>query len=822
MKKLCTILFSMFFLFSAFSQSLKTIEVDVKFYSVNPKTQLTSLSDKPSKFDINRSPQYNAISNIRGNLTSSNYVNLNNPAASIKTYFKENVSLFGLVDPERELEEKSKIIDEYGKTHIKFLQKIDGITITKSEIVAHVNSLGVIEGINGNYVPTPTFNKTASIGKNEAESKSIGKFSIHQPEVIGSTLHLLEHNLKYYLAYEVKLTSKHFPNLTVYVSASDGSIIKYDDGIRYDGPANGTGIGLNGQTRQLKTYLSAGDYALVNTTLPMFIAPVDSLKGVIDIYDAKNDTTANGYMQASLILDPNKDNVFDDNTRLRAAVDAAFYTEIVYDFFKKYFNRNSFDDKGATISSVVHYKKDFNNAFWNGYFMTFGDGDNYYFSNLAGGFDVIVHELGHAVTQYTADLVYENQSGALNESFSDIFASIADSTNWLIGEDIFTPGTNGDALRNMADPHNGTLEGGFGWQPAHMDEFQFLPNTEEGDNGGVHINSGIPNKAFYNLATNIGRYKAGIIFYRALKVYLTRYATFLDTRIACINSAKDIFGESSNEVTMVIDAFNSVGITSETIQTQELAYDDGSPDQSVYETEGDFILASKFNVPSNDYEITKCRIYIVGDFNSGNGSFSLILKEADNNGIPNTDLITPYYHQYPSLGWNAFDLTNVSAKNDFFVGIKYDAINRPLVGADYPGINNAYEFDPRANQWFTLIGQSNYNLFIRATIKFATGVVELDSKIPDNFYIDQNFPNPFNPSTTLKYGLSKQENINISIYDIKGSKVAELLNGDQSAGNYQLTWNGKDNNGNEVSSGVYFCQFITSSTNRTIKMLLQK
>ena len=163
--------------------------------------------------------------------------------------------------------------------------------------------------------------------------------------------------------------------------------------------------------------------------------------------------------------------------------------------------------------------------------MVFGDGDGVLFTDFTKSLDVIAHELTHGVTEFTAGLEYQNQSGALNESMSDVFGSLvkqwarkqtADQADWLIGAEIFTPEIDADALRSMKAPGKAYNNAAFGRdpQPDHMSKFVKLPDTDEGDKGGVHINSGIPNKAFYLTAIGIGGYAweaPGHIWYAALK-----------------------------------------------------------------------------------------------------------------------------------------------------------------------------------------------------------------------------------------------------------------------------------------------------------------
>ncbi|MCT4583869.1 MAG: M4 family metallopeptidase, partial [Peptostreptococcaceae bacterium] len=168
--------------------------------------------------------------------------------------------------------------------------------------------------------------------------------------------------------------------------------------------------------------------------------------------------------------------------------------------------------------------------------------------------DIVAHEMTHGVTQYTANLKYENQSGALNESMSDVFGTLVEmeyqpeKADYLCGEDVWTPNTPGDALRDLANPENYN-------QPAHMRDFV---NTSE-DHGGVHTNSGIPNKAGYLVIDSVGKDKAAQIYYRALTTYLTSTSDFHDAKLALMQSAKDLYGTGS-EYNAVEDAFNAVGI----------------------------------------------------------------------------------------------------------------------------------------------------------------------------------------------------------------------------------------------------------------------
>ncbi|QRM32007.1 M4 family metallopeptidase [Microvirga sp. VF16] len=243
------------------------------------------------------------------------------------------------------------------------------------------------------------------------------------------------------------------------------------------------------------------------------------------------------------------------------------------EFYREVLDRNSIDDQGMRLDGYVHYGAGYNNAFWDGQQMVFGDGDGVMFTDFTSSLDVIGHELTHGVTEHVAGLEYHKQSGALNESMSDVFGSLvkqwslgqtAEQADWLIGAEVFTPGIEADALRSMKAPGTAYDNETFGKdpQPDHMSKFVHLPDTEEGDYGGVHINSGIPNKAFYLTATAIGGYAweaPALIWYEALKASgpTTEFQEFADKTYLM---AGELYGTDSMEQQAVLAGWREVGI----------------------------------------------------------------------------------------------------------------------------------------------------------------------------------------------------------------------------------------------------------------------
>lgn len=245
---------------------------------------------------------------------------------------------------------------------------------------------------------------------------------------------------------------------------------------------------------------------------------------------------------------------------------------ITYDFYSEVFERNSIDGDGMRIDSTVHYNQRYNNAFWNGSQMVYGDGDGDLFNRFTISIDVIGHELTHGVTQNSAALEYRGQSGALNESFSDVFGSMikqrhlnqtADQADWLIGQGLLTSKISGTALRSMKAPGTAYDDKVLGKdpQPDHMSKLY----TGTRDNGGVHINSGVPNRAFYLVATEIGGNsweKAGKIWYTALTERLQSNADFQQAAQVTTAIAGELYGADSAEQKAVQNAWKTVGVTS--------------------------------------------------------------------------------------------------------------------------------------------------------------------------------------------------------------------------------------------------------------------
>jgi len=259
-----------------------------------------------------------------------------------------------------------------------------------------------------------------------------------------------------------------------------------------------------------------------------------------------------------------------NNKREKAAVDAHYGMERTWDMYKGLLGRDSIDGKGEALNSYVHVGSKYVNAYWDGEKMNYGDGDGVDASALTA-LDVAGHEITHGLTERTAGLIYDCESGGLNEAMSDIIGGVGvefyaakrnKNVKWdyLIGEDVWTPGKKGDALRYMNDPK----KDGYS-----IDNYRDYAKSDQ----EVHRTSGIANNAFYLLSHGgknrtsgievtgaIGPEKSLKIFARALTTYMTPSTTFKEARQACLKAAADLYGAGSPEAQKVAEAWTAVGV----------------------------------------------------------------------------------------------------------------------------------------------------------------------------------------------------------------------------------------------------------------------
>ncbi|MGI8639714.1 MAG: M4 family metallopeptidase [Pyrinomonadaceae bacterium] len=470
-------------------------------------------------------------------------------------YLRNNTANRAVAD---ELKVQSVSFDDLKMAHTKVRQTVNDVPVWEGEAIVHIKANGELSAITDDLKEAVSVNTQPNFSAEDAVEMAINlykgsKFLTEKPT---SDLWIYRGEDRDHLAYRVQMRredgSKYTAMPVIFIDAQTGEKI-----FQYDNLQTASGVSLYSGTVSINTYQNGSTYYMEDITRK------------VGTFDSRNTT-------ASVYRFTDTDNIW-DSTSQKAGVDAHYGAEKVIDYFNAAHSRNGIDGNGGPgyytsadgvtglISSKVHYSTNYNNAFWNGSYMTYGDGDGSQFTPLTT-LDICGHEMTHGVTERTANLTYSNESGALNEGVSDIFGAMVErytegesSNTWKIGEDAYTPGTSGDALRYMDNP---TL----GDQPDNYANRY----TGTADNGGVHTNSGIANYAFYLMAkggtaggvtvTGMNADNAAKVWYRALTVYMTSGTNFAGARTATLNAATDLFGSSSSQYTAVSNGWCAVGV----------------------------------------------------------------------------------------------------------------------------------------------------------------------------------------------------------------------------------------------------------------------
>lgn len=512
-------------------------------------------------------------------------------------------------DPAQEFTVQHVQTDEQGNLHVRLQQVFQQIPVYGAEMIAHTQD-GEFQRLNGRYFPTPKLTSvTPALDATAAIQRMATNFGTEKVKInwtadelkrIGGTQHKTE--LVVYagkgssnggqLAWRVESHPNMLRRVVYFIDAQSGAVIHhYDytceiDGGRigaaghqhtvvteetldvpappsvFIGPVTATGLDLLDVSRTFGAYeVSANEILLEDASKAMFNQMASSMPndpvGAIITFDAVNTSPENssgfnfGFVSSGSTTFNNK-----------TAVSGHWNSGKSYDYFKNTFNRNSIDGVGGNIVAFVNVAdgdgNSMENAYWNGEAIFYGNGGSA-LKRLARGLDVGGHEMTHGVVEKTANLEYQDESGALNESFADIFGAMIDRDDWKIGEDVMQAGVSpNDALRDLSDPHNGASNiSSPWWQPKHVNE----KYNGSDDNGGVHINSGIPNHAFYLFANNaaVGKDKAEQVYYKALRDYMVKSSKFVDCRIAVLKAATDLYGNAVANA--AASAFDAVGIT---------------------------------------------------------------------------------------------------------------------------------------------------------------------------------------------------------------------------------------------------------------------
>jgi len=486
-------------------------------------------------------------------------------------HLEDNLERLG-VDSLDDLEIRRVRIDELGMAHVRLQQTWKGVEVFEGEIIVHLDKTGTPVDLTNNIVQfiATDLRVTPRLSTQEALRLVLDRYDCATclTEEPLTDLRVLRRDGVDHLAYRMQLRrldgTEHTALPVIFVDANSG-----DEIWQYNNLQTSAATG-NGAT------LYSGNVSLGTSSFNSTYYLEDVAKKIGTF--TYNNTTSSVYRLSDT----------DNSWASAAAIDAHYAATKTYEYFSSVHGRIGIDGAGGPsyygaaenssmglISSVVNYSTNYANAFWDGNKMTYGDGDGTTFSPLVT-VDIGAHEMTHGVTQHEANLTYSGESGALNESMSDVFGAMVEryvkgesSNMWKIGEECYTSGAAGDALRYMDNPHGA---GNYGYttddDPDHYNERY----TGYADNGGVHINSGIANHAFYLAAkggthhlsgtavTGMGADNAAKIWYRALATYMTASTNFSGARTATLSSATDLFGSSSTQYTATQNAWCAVGV----------------------------------------------------------------------------------------------------------------------------------------------------------------------------------------------------------------------------------------------------------------------
>jgi bacillolysin len=528
------------------------------------------------------------------------------PSAAALAFLSNHKQLFRMNAPELELSVRRDRTDALGMHHVRFAQRVSGIPVAGADVFVHFRNDGSLATVDTTYVPDlASVNVTPAFGTDEALQLAISDFASKRPkfgpgqfwrppilELVvfpsGSTARL---------AYHVRLhvRSADPSHMDYVIDASTRAILRKYENLQTAIPTTGSGRTSDNQTVTLQISQEGTTFTLEDMTR--------TAKGIRTFtYNNQPDATCandlspdgcleqwiNAHPRGDLWTSTNKDAWDTAGNAKGAAVDAHTYAGYVYDYYKSKFNRKSIDDKDMEIQSNVHFGQNFANAFWDGVGMVYGDGDTIQLKLTTKGYDVIVHELTHGVTEHESGLEYHDQPGALNEALSDILAAFAEhvtfphaTNNWLVGEKVAGL-LLGTKLRDMADPGSVTLAP----QPDNMTKY----NTTTEDNGGVHINSGIPNNAAYLMtmggtnktsqivvSNGIGWEKAEQLWYRAATEYFGATSDFKAAAQATLTAAADLGYTESNKATIEC-AWIAVGVITTPSACRTVVDDGGTTD----------------------------------------------------------------------------------------------------------------------------------------------------------------------------------------------------------------------------------------------------
>ncbi len=711
-----------------------------------------------------------------------------------------------------QIKEMEGKVDEYGNSHAQFQITFQGIPIEGSILGIHTSSKNKVNFVNGYLIEQKQWNTMQQI--KEEEALEIAKNTFHSKKFAWESdefENLLKHVLEdgkatflpqpqlvyvpqnktkrksYSLAYKMEILSlQPLEKKIIYVDAFSGKVVKEIESIHHVDVAGTATTNFYGTQNIICNYDAEENIYFLEEQA----RNIETRTYLNPTWNIPTPFWNNNPLGVPIT---NESDVWTSDP---TANEVHWATEQWYDYFFQNYAWEGTKGYGNKLLNVVHYGDQMNNAFWTGAWAVYGDGHgaNHSWTSL----DIVAHELTHGFIDATARFQYEGESGALSESFADIFATVIEhevleQPNWLIGEEVTK---NGSGIRSLSDP---TIFG----HPNYYQGTNWMSGLD--DHGGVHSNNGVQNYWFYLLSQDIGMDKAAQICFHVLRYYLTPYSQYIDSRNATLQAAKDIFGENSQEATAVCNHWNTVGVGDGNCQLG------GQNITVVFPNGGETLTIG------NEYEITWTSSpdisHVKIEFSlDGGENWYFITNNTLNDGsyiwnVPNIETSGVKIKISDASNLSVFDITDTSF--DFeeceaiaeFSGTYYACINDPLLFTNQSVNANSFSWWIDDVQISTAVDLShtfnqagNYELELRADNNTC-----YHSFMKNIFIVDENIDSTFNFYTN---GLDVTFHANY--YDLHAVYFWDFGNGETGTGkNISFTY--------EKDSFYFVCLSVVNS-----------
>lgn len=950
MKKLVTLLLSAMLVFAIHFAGAQEKQMSKQETSLNALKTFSMSKGSELNFIMDDNGSVNVI---YGKLSASIPVVKLARAAS-EEFLANNKEAFRINDVQAELKLESDFEDALGLAHVKYAQIYKGVPVFERTVTVHIDRERAIHAVTSNYIPeiqvsvNPAINSSAAIMavKNE---KQLGDMPYEKAQLVVYHDDMSRNTV---LAYAVHISNLRYNKIHI-IDASNGRLIAERELI-HAGSVTGTGTNaLGGTVNPLYSYTGT-DYPYPQQWAS-YMNPTNGTaqRGTYNMIDVSNPTignvfglcaektnlsTINWIHSSSSTFGSTNDGTISVSEQ-RAAVSAAFNFRSTLNYFKNKHGRNGIDNAGMAVVHITNWydANDPINAYWSGdpwNYMAFSNAEgSTTYNPLSCAIDVVAHELAHGITDKTSKLAYQNHSGALNESWSDIMGWEVEyyatgQSDWLLGEDIYKSGTS--AFRSLSTPTAYQ-------QPDKVGGTYYVTPTSSpsssNDYGGVHINSGIPNKVFHLLVAGGTHYnvtvspfsttlstsadQVGALAYLVnVGGYYTSTTDFTTARAKWEAACSALFPNDNNKLLSVKRAWYSVNVgtnpdqstptdpnepndnfsqaTQLTSGTAKSGYIGTTTDLDYFKisaNSGQTITVNLTNLPADFdlYLFNPSQTQVAKSENSGttsetinhtatvSGTFYILVKGY--NGAMSTTIA---YSVKATIGTSVLNVTETTAANDaissaqnvasiparitgYFTstsdnwdyykfpiaanqaisvsmtvpsGVDYDLFLKNSSGTNLKsstqgaGVTESFTYTNGSTATTLYIAVQRYsgtsstayviNINVTSGINAGNGGGDLQSAVPATTALKENYPNPFNPTTTIEYDIAKAGKVSLKIYNLLGQEVRTLVNDYKAEGTYKVQWDGKNNAGVSVSTGMYIYRLQVGDFVATRKMQLIK